>query len=111
MVLIALGSRGFHWFDSALIGYAVALDLRLRRRHLQIHLLADAAADRALLPARLAALPLLENFRRYTTLIPRAIVDRHPRPDLHPQAQLLSLDHAPVHLLGRDALAVASRSR
>lgn len=23
-VLIALGSRGFHWFDAALIGYAVA---------------------------------------------------------------------------------------
>ena len=23
-ILIALGSRGFHWFDAALIGYAVA---------------------------------------------------------------------------------------
>jgi hypothetical protein len=23
IVLIALGSRGFHWFDAALIGYAV----------------------------------------------------------------------------------------
>ena len=24
VALIAIGSRGFHWFDSALIGYAVA---------------------------------------------------------------------------------------
>jgi len=74
-LLIALGSRGFHWFDATLIGYAVATIFataavtykytfwlarpptwRYWRRSWQLFL-------------------SLENFRRYTTLIPKAILD------------------------------------
>lgn len=73
--LIALGSRGFHWFDSALIGYAVATVFavaavtykytfwlvrpptgRYWRRSWQLFL-------------------SYANFRRYTALIPGAILD------------------------------------
>jgi hypothetical protein len=74
-LLIALGSRGFHWFDASLIGYAVATIFataavtykytfwlarpptwRYWRRSWQLFL-------------------SYENFRRYTTLIPKAILD------------------------------------
>ncbi len=72
--LIALGSRGFHWFDAALIGYAVATIFataavtykytfwlarpptgRYWRRSWQLFLSYD-------------------NFRRYSSLIPKAII-------------------------------------
>src|SRR5215469_3226156 len=75
ILLIALGSRGFHWFDAALIGYAVATVFataavtykytfwlarpptgRYWRRSWQLFLSAA-------------------NFRRYTALIPAAIGD------------------------------------
>jgi len=75
VLLIALGSRGFHWFDAALIGYAVATIFataavtykytfwlarpptgRYWRRSWQLFLSAA-------------------NFRRYTVLIPAAIGD------------------------------------
>lgn len=75
ILLIALGSRGFHWFDAALIGYAVAAVFataavtykytfwlarpptgRYWRRSWQLFLSAA-------------------NFRRYTVLIPAAIGD------------------------------------
>lgn len=75
VLLIALGSRGFHWFDAALIGYAVATVFataavtykytfwlarpptgRYWRRSWQLFLSAA-------------------NFRRYTVLIPAAIGD------------------------------------
>jgi hypothetical protein len=74
-LLIALGSRGFHWFDASLIGYAVATIFataavtykytfwlarpptwRYWRRSWQLFL-------------------SYENFRRYTALIPKAILD------------------------------------
>ncbi len=74
-LLIALGSRGFHWFDASLIGYAVATIFataavtykytfwlarpptwRYWRRSWQLFL-------------------SYENFRHYTTLIPKAILD------------------------------------
>ncbi len=74
-LLIALGSRGFHWFDATLIGYAVATIFataavtykytfwlarpptwRYWRRSWQLFL-------------------SYENFRRYTTLIPKAFFD------------------------------------
>src|SRR5215469_18714633 len=75
VLLIALGSRGFHWFDAALIGYAVGTIFataavtykytfwlwrpptgRYWRRSWQLFL-------------------SYANFRRYTTLIPGAIGD------------------------------------
>ncbi|MBX5457521.1 MAG: MFS transporter [Thermogemmatispora sp.] len=73
--LIALGSRGFHWFDAALIGYVVAT-------------IFAAAAVTYKYSFWLARPPTgrywrrswrlffsYENFRRYTTLIPLAILD------------------------------------
>ncbi|HEX7733424.1 MAG TPA: hypothetical protein VF458_01125 [Ktedonobacteraceae bacterium] len=75
ILLIALGSRGFHWFDAALIGYAVATVFATaavtykytfwlarpptgRYWHRSWQLFFSAA-----------------NFRRYTALIPAAIGD------------------------------------
>src|SRR5215467_263529 len=75
VLLIAIGSRGFHWFDAALIGYAVAT-------------IFAAAAVAYKYSFWLARPPTgrywrrswvlffsYENFRRYTLLIPRAIGD------------------------------------
>ena len=72
--LIALGSRGFHWFDAALIGYAVAT-------------IFAAAAVTYKYTFWLARPPTWRywrrswqlflsyaNFRRYTTLIPKALI-------------------------------------
>jgi hypothetical protein len=74
-VLIAIGSRGFHWFDAALIGYAVAT----------IFATAAAAYKYSFWLARpptgrywrrsWVLFFSYENFRRYTLLIPRAIGD------------------------------------
>src|SRR5215831_8069624 len=74
ILLIALGSRGFHWFDAALIGYAVATVFataavtykytfwlmrpqtgRYWRRSWQLFL-------------------SYANFRRYSALIPKAVI-------------------------------------
>jgi MFS family permease len=73
--LIAIGSRGFHWFDAALIGYAVAT------------IFATAAVTYKY-TFWIARPPTwrywwrswqlffsYENFRHYTPLIPRAIID------------------------------------
>ncbi|MEO8955916.1 MAG: MFS transporter [Ktedonobacteraceae bacterium] len=74
-LLIIIGSRGFHWFDAALIGYAVAT-------------IFAAAAVTYKYTFWLARPPTgrywwrswqlffsYENFRSYTLLIPRAILD------------------------------------
>lgn len=74
-LLIIIGSRGFHWFDAALIGYAVAT-------------IFAAAAVTYKYTFWLARPPTgrywwrswqlffsFENFRSYTLLIPRAILD------------------------------------
>jgi hypothetical protein len=74
-LLIALGSRGFHWFDASLIGYAVGTIFAV-------------AAITYKYTFWLARPPTFrywwrswqlffsyENFRHYTPLIPRAILD------------------------------------
>lgn len=75
VVLIAIGSRGFHWFDASLIGYAVGT-------------IFATAAITYKYTFWLARPPTFrywwrswqlffsyENFRRYTPLIPTAILD------------------------------------
>src|ERR1019366_4032971 len=75
IVLIAVGSRGFHWFDAALVGYAVG----------SIFALAAVTYKYAFWLARPPTgrywrrswrlFFSSENFRRYSLLIPKAIVD------------------------------------
>lgn len=74
-LLIAVGSRGFHWFDAALIGYAVA----------SIFAVAAVTYKYTFWLARPPTWRYwwrswqlffsYENFRRYSALIPRAILD------------------------------------
>ncbi len=75
IVLIAVGSRGFHWFDAALVGYAVG----------SIFAIAAVTYKYAFWLARPPTgrywrrswrlFFSTENFRRYSLLIPKAIVD------------------------------------
>ena len=75
VVLIALGSRGFHWFDSALIGYAVASIFALAAvTYKYTFWLMRPQTGRYFWRSWQLFLSL-ENFKRYTTLIPRAILD------------------------------------
>jgi hypothetical protein len=102
VILIALGSRVFHWFDSALIGYAVASVFALAAvTYKYTFWLMRPQTGRYFWRSWQLFLSL-ENFRRYTTLIPRDSRSLHPA--IHPQARLVSLDYTPVHLLGRGHL-------
>lgn len=75
VALIALGSRGFHWFDSALIGYAVASIFAFAAvTYKYTFWLMRPQTGRYFWRSWQLFLSL-ENFRRYTTLIPRAILD------------------------------------
>ena len=75
VVLIALGSRGFHWFDSALIGYAVASIFAIAAvTYKYTFWLMRPQTGRYFWRSWQLFLSL-ENFKRYTTLIPRAIFD------------------------------------
>ncbi len=75
VVLIALGSRGFHWFDSALIGYAVASIFALAAvTYKYTFWLMRPQTGRYFWRSWQLFLSL-ENFKRYTALIPRAILD------------------------------------
>jgi hypothetical protein len=71
--LIALGSRGFHWFDAALIGYAVATIFSVAAiTYKYTFWLARPQTGRYFWRSWQLFFSL-ENFRRYTTLIPSAI--------------------------------------
>ena len=75
VVLIALGSRGFHWFDSALIGYAVASIFALAAvTYKYTFWLMRPQTGRYFWRSWRLFLSL-QNFKRYTTLIPLAILD------------------------------------
>ncbi len=73
--LIALGSRGFHWFDAALIGYAVATVFATAAvTYKYIFWLARPPTGRYWSRSWQLFLSAA-NFRRYTVLIPAAIGD------------------------------------
>jgi hypothetical protein len=75
IVLIALGSRGFHWFDDALIGYAVATVFATAAvTYKYTFWLSRPPTGRYWLRSWQLFLSYT-NFRRYTALIPTAIAD------------------------------------
>jgi hypothetical protein len=74
-LLIALGSRGFRWFDAALIGYAVATIFAVAAvTYKYTFWLARPPTGRYWQRSWELFLSY-ENFRRYTALIPSAIFD------------------------------------
>jgi hypothetical protein len=74
-LLIAVGSRGFHWFDAALIGYAVATIFATAAVTYKYSFwLARPPTGRYWRRSWRLFLSY-ENFRRYTLLIPKAIGD------------------------------------
>lgn len=73
--LIALGSRGFHWFDAALIGYAVASIFAVAAVTYKYSFwLARPPTERYWRRGWQLFLSY-ENFRRFTALIPAAIFE------------------------------------
>jgi len=73
VLLIALGSRGFHWFDAALIGYAVATIFATAAvTYKYTFWLARPPTGRYWRRSWQLFLSYA-NFRRYTVLIPAAI--------------------------------------
>lgn len=73
--LIALGSRGFHWFDASLIGYAVAsVFVAAAVTYKYMFWLARPPTGRYWLRSWQLFFSY-ENFRRYTSVIPTAFLD------------------------------------
>ena len=74
-LLIAIGSRGFHWFDASLIGYAVGtIFVTAAVAYKYSFWLARPPTGRYWRRSWVLFFSY-ENFRRYTLLIPRAIGD------------------------------------
>ncbi len=75
IILIGLGSRGFHWFDAALIGYAVASVFAVAAvTYKYTFWLFRPPTDRYWRRSWQLFFSY-ENFRRYSALIPAAILD------------------------------------
>jgi len=74
-LLIALGSRGFHWFDAALIGYAVATIFATAAVTYKYSFWIARPPTGRYWRRSWALFFSYENFRRYTLLIPKAIGD------------------------------------
>lgn len=74
-LLIALGSRGFHWFDAALIGYAVATIFATAAVVYKYSFWLARPPTGRYWRRSWVLFFSYENFRRYTLLIPRAIAD------------------------------------
>jgi hypothetical protein len=74
-VLIAIGSRGFHWFDAALIGYAVATIFATAAVAYKYSFWLARPPTGRYWRRSWVLFFSYENFRRYTLLIPRAIGD------------------------------------
>ncbi|HEX9038158.1 MAG TPA: hypothetical protein VF808_14330 [Ktedonobacterales bacterium] len=74
-LLIALGSRGFHWFDSALIGYAVATIFCVAAVTYKYTFWLLRPPTGRYFWRSWQLFFSFARFRRYTSLIPRAIVD------------------------------------
>jgi hypothetical protein len=73
--LIALGSRGFHWFDAALIGYVVATIFAVAAVTYKYSFWLARPPTGRYWRRSWRLFFSYENFRRYTTLIPLAILD------------------------------------
>ena len=74
-LLIALGSRGFHWFDAALIGYAVASIFAIAAVTYKYSFWLARPPTGRYWRRSWALFLSFENFRRYSLLIPKAIGD------------------------------------
>jgi len=74
-LLIILGSRGFHWFDAALIGYAVATIFATAAVTYKYTFWLDRPPTGRYFWRSWQLFFSLENFRSYFLLIPRAILD------------------------------------
>src|SRR5947209_8483579 len=74
-MLIALGSRGFHWFDAALIGYAVATIFAIAAVTYKYSFWLARPPTGRYWRRSWQLFFSYENFRHYTLLIPRAIAD------------------------------------
>ena len=73
--LIALGSRGFHWFDAALIGYAVATIFATAAVTYKYSFWLARPPTGRYWRRSWGLFFSYENFRHYTLLIPKAIAD------------------------------------
>ncbi len=73
-VLIGLGSRGFHWFDAALIGYAVATIFATAAVVYKYTFWLARPPTGRYFRRSVELFFSLKNFRRYTLLIPKAII-------------------------------------
>src|SRR5579883_3040612 len=73
--LIAAGSRGFHWFDAALIGYAVATVFAVAAVTYKYTFWLMRPPTGRYFWRSWQLFFSYENFKRYTPLIPRAILD------------------------------------
>jgi hypothetical protein len=73
-LLIALGSRGFHWFDAALIGYAVATIFAVAAVTYKYTFWLARPPTWRYWRRSWQLFFSYENFRRYTALIPKAII-------------------------------------
>src|SRR2546430_1581202 len=74
-LLIAVGSRGFHWFDAALIGYAVATIFAVAAVTYKYSFWLARPPTGRYWRRSWTLFFSYENFRRYTLLIPKAIGD------------------------------------
>jgi hypothetical protein len=74
-LLIALGSRGFHWFDAALIGYAVASIFAIAAVTYKYSFWLARPPTGRYWRRSWVLFFSYENFRRYSLLIPKAIGD------------------------------------
>src|SRR5437764_13670684 len=61
--------------------------------------------DMALFPRRVGQFSLVAQLPALQLAHPESLVDRPAGTDIHPQTQHVTLDNAPVHLLGSDSLA------
>jgi hypothetical protein len=74
ILLIAIGSRGFHWFDAALIGYAVATIFATAAVTYKYAFWLYRPPTGRYWRQSWRLFLSYENFRRYTVLIPKAII-------------------------------------
>jgi hypothetical protein len=74
-LLVALGSRGFHWFDAALIGYAVASIFAIAAVTYKYSFWLARPPTGRYWRRSWGLFLSYENFRQYTLLIPKAIGD------------------------------------
>ncbi len=73
-VLIGLGSQGFHWFDATLIGYAVGTIFAVAAVTYKYTFWIDRPPTGRYWRRSWQMFLSFANFRRYTSLVPRAII-------------------------------------